>query len=532
MKKSISVIAVVLVLACLVGVFAACSSNGGISFKRAKIKIDHTAPAVLTTANLAEVTPLLGTMNQNTSPNDVLLLTGRQTEQATLFSLYNVETGAMLATDTTDTFTLYAYGDNAFYLRSTLNPATNKYATTLYNAKGDAMKFIDETGAEQEAYVSDGIPAVQNVTMDVFSFADNYFRMDDDSYAISRIRRMPVLSDFAYNFTDSGDKYYYQISVGQRRALIFDKNLDLVTSYYVHGSFNNLSIFVLQDGDLLVQTTTNLMAEEKTYTYIQNGVKVLLKTYVVDAKKGTATEKKFDYLVQNLVAVSEDDDVLVNADNVAVLAPIENERLLNNANDVMCVSLTDSLTIKGRFDQMIDNQTPGNFPDSINGYLILRTPMGRKLVTTDGKVIGDFSYQNYNETLFSKGGKLYSFDLKMVLDYTKEGYVIESWMNRSVILSKNTTAGKVYYRINAEMSEPKAISAANDPVYVLSDYFYAVRTATATGFSYAYYNENDEVLTGIPTDSLASVVASNGDKDFVLLSSTVAGVKHYYRLSK
>ena len=376
MKKIISVIAVILVLTCLIGVFAACSSSGGISFRRAKIKIDHTAPAVLATGNLAEVTPLLGTTAQNTSPNDVLVLTGRQTDQATLFSLYNVETGTMLATDTTDTFTLYAYGDNAFYLRSSLNPATNKYATTLYNAKGEAIKFIDEAGAEQESYVSNGIPAVQNVTMDVYSFADNYFRIDDDSYAISRIRRMPALSDFAYNFTDSGEKYYYQININQRRALIFDKNLDLVTSYYVHGSFNNLSINVMQSGDLLVQTTTNLMAEEKTYTYIQNGVKVLLKTFIVDAKKGTESEKKFDYVVQNLFAVSEDDDVVVKADNVATLAPIENERLLSGVNDVMCVSLSNSLTIKGRFDQMIDNQTPGNFPDSINGYLILRTPMG------------------------------------------------------------------------------------------------------------------------------------------------------------
>jgi len=533
MKKIVSVIAVVLVLTCLLGVFGACSSNGGISFRRAKIKIDHTVPSILSSSNVAEVVTLAGTTNQNNSNNDVLAVTGRVNDQSvTLYSLINVETGTVLASETQDKFSLYGYGENAFYLRSVLNPVTNKYSTTLYNAKGEAVKFLDAAGAEQEAYVSDGLPTVQNVSLDVFAFADNYFRADDDSYALSRIRRIPNLVDFNYNFTDSNEKYYYMIQPNQRRALIFDKNLDLVTSYYVHGVFNTLNMFVMESGDIFVQTTTNLMAEEKEYTYIQNGNKVLLKTYVVDAKKGAAAEKRFDYFVQNLVAVSEDDNVVVNADNVAVLAPIENERLLNNATDVMCVSLSNSLTVKGRFDQMIDNQTPGTFPASINGYLILRTPMGRKLVTTKGDVIGDFTYQSYNEALFNQNGKLFNFDLKMVFDYTKEGYSLESWMNYSVILSKVTATGKVYYRFDGSMSEPKAISGANDPVYGLTPYFYAVRTTTTAGDVYTYYNEKDEAMNGLPSAALVSVVASDYEKGFMLCKATVAGVVHYYRLSK
>ena len=533
MKKILSVIAIVLVLSCLLGVFAACSSKGGISFKKAKIKVDHTEPTVISSANISEVLQLSGTTNFDTSNNGVLVLTRKLNDQfVPFYSLYNAGTGAVLAENTKDTFSLYSYEENAFYLRSVLDEVNNKYSTTLYNAKGEAVKFLDAAGAEQEAYVSDAVPAVQNVSMDVFSFADNYFRADQKGYGLKRIRRISGIVDFAYNFTDSNDKYYYQIQVNQRRALIFDKNLDLVTTYYAHGDFDDLRIFVMESGDLLVQTSTALMDEEKSYTYIAGGVKTLLKTYIVKAKSGDVSEKKFEYRVQNLTVVSDDNPVTMKAENVALLYPIEDERLLNNATDAMYVSLTNALSVKGRIDKMIDNQIPGSFPGSINGYLIFRTATGRKLVTTSGKVIGDFAFQNNNETFFNQNGKFYDFNLKMLLDYQKEGYAIEYWMNHAVILSKNLPTGKIYYRFDASMTEPVEISTATDTVYTFNRYFYCVRTTPAGEAVYTYYNEKGEALAGLPSTALVSFVASNADKEFMVYKATLAGVEHYYRISK
>ena len=60
MKKFLTITAIVLVVVCLMGVLAACGSTKGLSFKKAKISIDHTAPATFTSANVAEITALAG----------------------------------------------------------------------------------------------------------------------------------------------------------------------------------------------------------------------------------------------------------------------------------------------------------------------------------------------------------------------------------------------------------------------------------------------------------------------------------------
>ena len=111
----------------------------------------------------------------------------------------------------------------------------------------------------------------------------------------------------------------------------------------------------------------------------------------VKAKNGKASEKDVDFKVDWLDSDFSDNDYSFNgsAENYAKIYPIEDEMLMDGANDVQYVLLTNSLKSKGRVDQMIDGQKPGTNFDVVGGYLLFETPVGNKLYTTDGKEIGD-----------------------------------------------------------------------------------------------------------------------------------------------
>lgn len=538
-KKLIITVAIMLILACLVSVLAACSSTKGLSFKKAKISIDYDPAVTFASQNVAEITALSGKSYQSSSNNGILVVLSQlDNENNTVRTLYNVETNTVLVTDTADQISLYNNDNNTYYLRSSFNAVSGMYSTVLYNAKGEEIKYVDAAGAEQSAYVSADIPAVAPVSDDVVVFADNYFRVPENGNTVQRIGRVSNLVNFNYNFTASNDKYYYQIDANRGKAYIFDKKLNLVTTYYAHGQYNNISINVLQSGDLLVQTVTQLMDEEKDYTYINNGTKYLLKTYVVKAKNGKVTEKKFKYLVNILLATSDDDDVKIKADNIALLYPIKDKRLLRNNNDAMAVSLSNSLKVKGRIDQMIDNQVPGDFPNAVNNYLVISTPIGQKLVTTGGKVIGDFAYDNHNDSLFTLDGKIYDYKLKMLFDYEVEGYEYSSMMNNSIILTKYVDGNLTYYRFDGEMTAPKQLSTATIGFGKISKYLYYLRAVVDGNNVYTYYNEKDEVVTGFATSTAIQNTAANAEKECFLYRASIydatlgRNVTHYYRVAK
>ena len=541
MKKIITVTAIVLVIACLCGVLAACSSTKSVSLKKAKISVEYTPKATLGSAGVSEVTALLGTTYSYESEG-ILVLTYKYQEETNYFTLYNVKTNTVLASSSTDTFNIYSNGSNTFFTRSTKDVVSNSWRTTLYNSNGEEVKYLDAAGVEQNVFVSDEIPEVNHVTYDVYKYADNYFRVAGDGEGVERIGRVSTLSNFNYNFSNiKSDNYYYQIQEGNGRAFIFDKSLNLVSSYFATGKYDEIDIYVMEDGNLLVQTITELMDEDKEYTYISNATKYEMKTYVVKAKDGKVSEKKFEYRINYLASateVAEDQDIVVDAENLAVLYAIEDGHLKNGNNDTMIVSLTNGLSIKGRLDQLINGQTPGTFISRINGYVRIATPLGNKLATTEGEVLGDFSYDNKNDSLFTRNGKIYDYSLKQLFDYTTEGYTYVGMMNNSVILTKEVEENTYTYRFDATMTTPKQLTTSTTFFGYVNQYMYYIRTVVDGKNVYTYYNEKDEMIGNLPTTATISNKTWDSENEFGLYSASVYDSTemmyktHYYRISK
>ena len=550
MKKFLTVIAILLVVTCLVGALAACSSTKGIKFKKAHFKVDHTTPIVADGSMISEITALAGTDYVNRSENGLLVKTrSTDSEDNFIYNVYNVKTGEVIVSSTKDAINFYAEGDNAFYLRSAFDADANNYKTSLYDSKGKCIAFKAADGSETTVYTSVNIPVATPRALGFYSFADNLFLVDSYSDAVTWVNRQSALVNFNFNSLDKASKdYYYDINEDEGYALIFDKKLNLVTTHYVQGNFNNITINPLESGDLVVQTTRLLMDEEKDYTYILNGRKYLLKTYIVDAKTGKQTEKKFKYVINELAPMDADlTDMIgfsIKAENVAVIYPIEDKHLLTGATNKMAVSLSSKLKIKGRLDQLLPDQVPGTIPDTDGAYLSIRTPLGDKLVKADGTVVGYCYYNGLNnETMFEKDDKIFSFELKQLIDLEKEGYTIATWMNNSVILRKVGPDGTLYYRLDATMSAPVVInSVGTDPTnYVaVNKYMYAIRSVVDGNYVYSFYNDKGEAINTnvLPTNASVAQISALDDAGAILLSASIydavnnENVTHYYRVAK
>ena len=544
MKKAVKVIAIVMAVICLVALFTACNSSGGISFRKAKIALTYEPSAV----SAADRSGLIGKLDERAysgeSANGILFV-GRKLNalNENAYTVYNVATGVTLVEDTTDTVSVYSFGDyNAYYTISKADVLQGTRTTTLYTGNGTALKCVNAAGEETNGYVTssdDPVPAVTVVTSDIILFGNCYYRLSRTSCDITFIRAKTGLFSFNTNITNSNDKYYYNITAN--RALVFDKNLDLVSSYYAHGNYNASSIFVLESGDLLVQLTYARMDDSKDYTYINGVNKFLLKTYVVNAKDGSAKEKDVDFLVLALDSDFSDNNYSFNgsARNFAQIRPIEDEMLMTGANDTQRVLLTNSLSIKGRVDQMVDGQTPNTVFNPLNENLRFNTPAGTKLYTTGGKEIGSAAgIDDFNDNYIVTSGKLYDNSLNLVFDYTAAGYSLYQMMAHNVILSK-TVIGVTHYYLYKGGDAPIDLNpTANLAFKVMNDHFYEIATTdnTMNETTYTYYNENgDAILSGLKANLIEMSSATAYEAYLYYANVPVTGgaggtVRQYYRI--
>ncbi len=533
MKKLITITAIVLVVTCLVGVFAGCSgASRGVKIKKAKVTTSNVDPDLF--ASVKEISDLAGLDLDNSNSNQVFTLARKYEEGKYRYTLYNnVEDSTVFKGVILDEVEVY---DCAY---TTTTYSDNDMATTiLYDAKGNIVSYKDASGEAQEKFTGPKteIPELTPVSENIYLYAGCYYRVDTDNRKIEFIKRQSEMATNDYDgFTYSNDNYYYNIT--DTAAYIYNKKLDLVTSYY-YASSDGLYYFdennykqrvglrrarVLESGDLIMQYFYQEPDSEKSYDLILDGNKYSMKTVIVKAKNGKVSEKKFKYVITGLYAndVNWNDPVKYGkVENFATLYPIESKKLLKGVNDNLVVSLSNRLSIKGRLDKMIDNQLPGTMAQKLNNYLVFQTKTGYKLVTTSGNVVGDINLDNYNQSFFDLNGKLYDFSLKMVYDYEAKGYEISNWMAHSVILRKDGE----YYRFDKD--EPVLICSTSATFSYINKSIYQV-----TGDSFSYYNDKGEKINNLPNTTVTTI-RYDAKYGYYICGATVDGAQKYYRVTK
>ncbi len=534
MKKVFGIIAIILTMICLTTVFAACGTEKGISFKKAKIEVTREEPVIFGESNVKAVSSLLN-MTKDSTANGTLFLAGKVDANGDdVYTLYNLVTGETLVEGTHDIINVQGHLDNVYYTRTSVDPATQVCSTTLYTGKGEAVAYTDASGAERTAYLSSvaEIPAVTilDPTADVIVFADNYYRLEKDGFGLKRIRDAGIFA-FTANITDFTDDYYYALDPVAGTAYVYDAKLDFVSGYYTKGNTNACAMWVMESGDILVQVRYLMMDEASEYTYISGGRKYLQKTYIVDAKTGKATEKKVNYRITAFAAVTKDlgYELAGGIKNIATICPIEDELLMNGANDSMRVAMDNRLNSKGRLDQLIEGQLPNDLFGTVYGQVFVNTAEGPILLSDSGKALGNLAVvEAANESYYLANGAIYDHSMTLVYDYAAQGYSFEREMNHAVLLEKNGNL----YRYGAGASEPTLIGAKAD-VFTLGKHAYGVKKTVGEDLLRDYYSENGTLLLGSMNGTLVNDM-SNADANvylYYIVTTDASGalVRTYYR---
>ena len=354
--------------------------------------------------------------------------------------------------------TLFTVGEYSF-AAITSDEGYKDCVTKVYNEHGEK---VCQVNAYKDVYSIDS-------KLDLFVVNNEIYRVGTDGKISLVVARNDFLEDHVLSGLDYRvGNYYY--AVGSKSVSVFDNNLRLV-SYTVpkHSEIQGYEVFILGNGNILIQTTELLPYDADEYTYFHGEDKYLLNSYIV---KPDGTEKRvnLDYIVEYLYPVKDtelSERVGKGIDNIASIKYIEDHRVLNAESAIY--SIDNNCKVKGAlFGNLKHND--GNvrqlsenrfiYKDKTGGFFIV-DKNGKEIARWFGNVSLDYNYKG-----IFLGEKFYDFDLVESYDITNsKGERIIGVLNRSFIFLDGDGGYKLYF--DGSVSAINSVSAP----YISDKYF-------------------------------------------------------------
>ena len=236
---------------------------------------------------------------------------------------------------------------------------------------------------------------------------------------------------------------------------------ELIQRYYYNAAATDVEVWVLRNGDILIQEEFELDADSTTKPdFIFNNTGYTLSTYILDVETGVLTPVEFAYYIYD---VASRDDFAENYEldeagitptenviNVALAYPIdENARLRENAPALLV--LDNDLEIMFTLESVILEQDMGRiYADDLgirplkNGYLLISlyegAPAPYAIVNSDGEIV---NYVTNGMTVVDQyivaNDGVYSFEMECLYDFTAGEYTLVDIIGHNIILSSDMT---------------------------------------------------------------------------------------------
>ena len=314
----------------------------------------------------------------------------------------------------------------SYFIRETYknsnNPYYTKYEYTLYTALGVEI-----------ASVLDSSVYPQYVAKDFFSFNGAVYFIEDD------VVTKKFDNDFIQipYYDAKTDKYYYDVQ--GYTAYIFDQNFKLVDTYKAPYNAENSSIYVLADGNLLIQNQYILPEDaaefdykvvayneiDEAYTY-----KYDIETLIYNVETKETVEYNVNYVFYGLMNKlnEEFNEVFVadKLDNVAAVYEIVNGEIDFNAYKTANIRTSD-LKILGYLAEEIPEQS-GIAQLIDDNRFVVRDRSGKQYIIDEkATVLGEVTraQSGEKEGTFVSGTKVYDSSLNLIVDkasYAKYHY--------------------------------------------------------------------------------------------------------------
>ena len=347
----------------------------------------------------------------------------------------------------------------------------------------------------------------------------------------------------AYTFTEQ-----YAIYTNSSSAVFYNKDFEPVAFYEAPGESSNVSIYILETGNLLVQYTTECAPTSNRYDFVYNGVKYALHEVLFDPTRGK--EKKLD--IDGMICELYDKDSKIRdldfedifTDNVSSVMgyyPIVDG--LVDDSQARYVLLDEKGRVGAALDEYVEHQR-GLILPLYNGVYYTQTANGYVLLDGNGELlqyapnIGSarsygYLYQN----------KLYNHNFEPVLDLNHSDYEIINSSSNTALFYRKTVDGKWrFFRYDqngeSEITAPtdRVWSTYSTPVFVVSGnhYYYTCHYAKDDAYhmnpQYSYY-ANDGTLLFHSSTSMV-LVAHGEDALLMRYTDVETSQTAYIRLYK
>ena len=395
---------------------------------------------------------------------------------------------------------------------------------TLYDGTGAAVATT-----EYDAEFSD--------FADLMVYDDVAYRVNEKTGEWTKEIEIPEYMPLENVFMRT-DEYYY---AGSEYALtVYDKELNLVASFplpnygdesmvHTYEMFDDVSPFsILNNGDVLIQfaMVQDEDADKYDFGYVidENTVKANLVTLRFSIEEKAVETLDLDYVIVSLISndlayddnVSAEENVVLDGayENIALLAPIQDQRVLFAADKQQCAIVDNDLDIVKSL-KIVENQAnevPEKIADDL--YAVELVSGAIALVNGEGEIQTTISsYLDQVGAYWVGEDAIYDLSLNKVKDL-KNPDVSYRVMNDSIFVTTKTSSEEYTVELlrDGKVSEVYKHREDDKTRFALGEgYYYIVNEAD----DYKYYTIDGKEL--ITTKRALYIVMSSDDSGVAVL---------------
>lgn len=416
---------------------------------------------------------------------------------AVVKSLNQEKTGGEKPDKFSRTLTLQTYGEYTYILetyRSWSNQYKTSYTYTLYTALGAK---VAESSTRSEV-----VPTVVNE--DFILIGGALYSAKDD--VVTKVMDKLFVDIPYYDYKT--DKFYYEEVEGYDGIYInvYDTSFKLVKQVVGPYDASNTNMFVLSDGNILIQSVFPVIDGDYDIEFISEGMngavqyKYDLVTTVYNVETGETKEFNVNYMVNYLENKLDEDFVETfvadKIDNFANIVEIVDKKIDENKSVYASIRTSD-LRLIGYLAQEVPEQVGYATLVAENRFIVEDKAGKSYLINEKGELIGEVTdvYPNGPESMFldATGTKLYDADLKLVFDsntmnkYNRDNYtglLLKEWDVYDEY--DNPTKKTEYYYLSSDYKLVKLD-------LTISEYY----SFDSTGLAFTY---NDKVIENEGTE--------------------------------
>lgn len=269
-------------------------------------------------------------------------------------------------------------------------------------------------------------------------------------------------------FTSKNDKLGIVKSYNAIQFYDITKWLSLSYEYQAPEYAEDISMFVLQNGNYLVQYVVELANNAVSYDYKENGDCYDIVYVIVDPAAKTSTEVEFGYYIEDSY---ENDNATDKALNMFEVVTVKGGYLYEDK----ILVVDNQLNVLCELKANVAGQTSPSYNLVANNLAIVEIKMGDTYVSAVVNDKGEIkAYLPANYTAYDGyieiDDVLYNYDLTVKFDYKKDGYVIVDEGSKYWILTKTekvmveeveTNVTKTYF-YNPSLAAPVEIQLKNE----------------------------------------------------------------------